>query len=226
MKEKRVLITGAAGGLGRSLALEYAGRGANLFLLDKDSNGLDSVSDQVRDLGYREPGICPLDLTIASEAEYEQIGLILESEFAGLDVLIHCAAEFKGLRPLDQQSAIQWQHCMQVNVNAAWHLTMTCLPHLRQSAQGRVVFILEDPAKTRTAYWGAYGVSKAALASLSRILSQELENTNVKVIEYSPPPLRTPLRAQAYLSENPRILMDPNEAAETLAGLIDSSTLE
>ena len=224
MKEKlKVLITGAANGLGRSLALQFAAAGADLLLIDKDSRALDAVSDEIGLDGTPLPGICPLDLAEAGSSEYEQIGRILNTEFKGLDVLVHCAAEFQGLQPLDQQSPDDWRRCMQANLNAVWQLTTTCMTQLKQSEQGRVVFVLEDPEKTSAAYWGAYGVSKAALKSLSLMLSEELQNSRVRVLNYIPPPLRTALRARAYHAENPEVVADPSGSAETLIRLIISS---
>lgn len=217
------MITGAANGLGRAVALQMAVAGADLLLIDKDSRGLDGISDEISLGGYPQPGICPLDLSKAGALEYEQLGQILKSEFNGLDVLIHCAAEFQGLQPLDQQTSEDWQRCMQTNLIAVWQLTVHCLDLLKQSEHGRVVFVLEDASKTSTAYWGAYGVSKGALSGLSRMLAEELQNTRVKVLTFTPPPLRTALRARAYLAENPQTVVDPAEPASALIRLIQRS---
>lgn len=223
MIKQKVLITGAANGLGRAVAIQFAAAGADLLLIDKDSVALDAVSDEIQLGGSPLPGICPLDLAEANTSEYEQVSRILDVEFKGLDVLIHCAAEFQGLQPLDQQSPEGWQRCMQANLNAAWQLTIACLPRLKQSVEGRVVFVMEDIEKTSAAYWGAYGVSKAALTSLSHMFSEELQNSRVRVLNYTPPPLRTSLRARAYLAENPQEVAEPCGPASALVRLIRSS---
>lgn len=216
MHQSRVLITGAAGGLGSALAVQLSRAGANLLLLDKNSRGLDALSDELLSMGLPEPGVCPLDLSSSGAAEFEELVAILESEYGGLDTVVHCAASFPGLQPVDQISGEQWFECMQVNVNSVWLLTVVCLPLLKQSGQGQVVLVHESEKTCKSAYRGAYGVSKAALGSLGQILAEEFEGMPLQVINFQPGPMRTGLRASAYLSEDPTRLDDPAIAASQI----------
>jgi len=223
MKQLKILITGACGGLGSALATQLAKRGANLLLLDKSSRELDALSDQICAQGQEPPGICPLDLAKSGPDEFHSLANILRLEYCGLDVIIHCAAAFEGLQPMDLVSSEQWQACMHVNVSAAWLITTTCLPLLKAGGKGRVVFVYENKAISGSAYWGAYGVSKAALRSLGQILDQELEGSGVKIIEACPEPMRTALRARAYLAEDPGTLLDPVLAAGSIIKQLEAS---
>jgi NAD(P)-dependent dehydrogenase (short-subunit alcohol dehydrogenase family) len=213
MNPVKAMITGAAGGLGSELAVQLARQKADLLLVDKASRALDHLSDQIMSEGLDEPGVCSLDFAIAGSEEYEKLVQLLIEEYGGLDVVIHCAAAFHGLQPMDQVSASHWLECMQVNVNAAWLLTNACLPLLKRSSQGRVVFIHDDQQVPESAYWGAYGVSKAALSSLGKILKEELDNSEVQVVNIYPGPMQTSLRARAYLAENPQSLQTAADAA-------------
>ena len=218
MKQLKILITGAAGGLGSAIADQLARKGVNLLLMDKNSRALDVISDRIRAAGLENPGLCTLDLANSGRDEFQSLVDILRGEYAGLDVIIHCAATFEGLQSMDQIDAVQWLECMQVNVNAAWLLTKSCLALLKSSGRGRVVFIQEDERVFTSAYYGVYGVSKAALRSLGSILEEELEGTGVQVLNVYPGPMRTELRARAYLAENPNSLQEPTQAAK---GIID-----
>jgi len=191
-----------------------ASLGANLLLVDKDSVNLDRLSDRICAKGYEEPGVCPLNLALTGPAEFDRLAGILRTKFDGLDVIVHCAAAFQGLQPLDQVAGDQWLECMQVNVNAAWLATMACFPLLKSSGKGRVVFI-HDKASA-SAYWGAYGVSKAALAGLGIILGEECEGTSIKVLNIDPGPIRTALRARAYLAEDPLTVKETAIAAANI----------
>lgn len=220
MRNQVVMITGAAGGLGSALAEDFARRGADLLLVDTDLAGLASLSDHLVAEGLPEPGICELDLATAGACEFRELAGILESEYGSLDVFVHCAAEFEGLRPLEHTEQAHWENAFKVNVMAAWNVTSACAGLLRQAGQGAVVLVGDDPEVSASAYWGAYGVSKAALASLGQIMKEELEGTGIAVTQVTPKPMRTALRAKAYLAEDPDTLADPREEAAKIARLV------
>lgn len=226
MRDRVVLITGAAGGLGSALAEEFARRGADLLLVDTNLAGLESLSDHLVEEGLPVPGICDLDLATAGAHEFQELLGILESEYGSLDVFVHCAAEFEGLRPLQHTDQAHWENAFKVNVMAAWNVTSVCAGLLQRAGQGAVVLVLDDPGISTSAYWGAYGVSKAALASLGQIMKEELEGSGIAVIQVTPKPMRTALRAKAYLAEDPDILADPREEAAKIAKLVSESFSE
>jgi NAD(P)-dependent dehydrogenase (short-subunit alcohol dehydrogenase family) len=215
-----ILLTGAAGGLGSALSLQLAGAGAQLMLLDNNSRGLDQVSDQIVAKGLEQPAVCPLDLANAGPEAYLELADILRREFGGLDHLVHCAAQFNGLAPMDQIAPGQWVESIQVNLTAAWAMSIACLPLLRASALASITFLQDEESRSRSAYWGAYGVSKAGVASLAAILREELEPTRIRVLSFEPGPMRTALRAKAFLAEDPASQPDPRVRAEEIAALI------
>lgn len=210
-----IMITGATGGLGKALALECAGRGARVILLDRNKRLLERLCDQVEALNAPAPGYCDVDLAkVGPEALAELISGLGEA-YGSLHGLVHAAVRFDGLRPLDQITPQDWLLDLQVNVNVAWLLTLGCLPGLR-AADGTVVFLLDGHASGK-AYWGAYGASKGALASLAASFTQELEGTGCQVMAFDPGPMRTNLRAAAYLAEDPSSVPGPEGPAAIIA---------
>jgi len=147
---RTVLITGAAGGLGAALSLQCAQAGFNTVMLDKDRKALDAAWDLIVEKGLPEPALHPLDLAVAGTEQFDDLVNALETEFGGLDGLIHCAARFDGLRPLDQIAPAEWLQQLQVNLNAAWLLSVSCLPLLRRPQSSFLYFLLEDMARC----WG------------------------------------------------------------------------
>lgn len=214
--EKNILITGAAGGLGSALALALARRGARLILLDRNMRGLEEVCDKVEQAGAPAPGFCQLDLVKVDPGNMAELVADLVSNYGGIDGLAHCAVRFQGLQPLDQVGGDTWLSVMQINLNAAWLVTVSCLPSLRARG-GTIVFTLDEPAADGTAYWGPYGVSQSALRTMAQTLSEELENTSCRVFGVYPGPMRTALRATAYHAEDPRAVPVPERAAESIA---------
>jgi len=221
-KKKTVLITGAAGALGSALSRECATRRFNIVMLDKNVKGLESVWDSIVGAGLEEPFLHPLDLSTSGVEQFDQLAAGIDSKFDGLDGLIHCAASFKGLRPSDQTPPVQWLEQIQVNLNAAWLLSITLLPMLRASSQSFLYFLLDDLGKMKNSYWGAYGVSKQALATLVHQLAAECITNPVQIKGISPGPFASPLRAEAYHAENPRSLTDPAIVAQKICNLISN----
>lgn len=210
------VITGAAGGLGKALAMNLAARGADLMLVDKDNAGLEALSDVILARGHREPGICAFDLAQATPQMYGELAEVIRNNYGGLNHLIHAAVEFNGLMPLDQINPVDWGTGIQVNVVAVWALSMACLPMLREAKFASITMFTDLETRSNSAYWGVYGVSKAALSSLADILTSELETGPVRVLKINPGAMRTALRASAYLGEYPADVPDPAEAAEDI----------
>lgn len=223
---RTVLITGAAGSLGAALSRECASMGFNTVMLDKNGKGLDSVWDSIVGAGFQEPFLHPLDLASAGPEQFDLIANSIESEFGGLDGVIHCAASFNGLRPLDQIAPMDWLEQIQVNLNAPWLLSVACLPLLRRSENSFLYFILEDLEKMKSGYWGAYGASKHALSVLMHQLSVETSPTSLHVLGINPGPMASPLRAEAFHAEDPGTLPDPLIAAQKICHLFSDRSEE
>jgi NAD(P)-dependent dehydrogenase (short-subunit alcohol dehydrogenase family) len=105
---KTLLVTGAAGSLGSALTLEAAARGTTVFLLDRDRRGLERLYDRVVEAGFAEPILQITDLATAGPDDVDQIVTAIEAEFGGLDALVHCAARFEALTPLEHVPPEEW----------------------------------------------------------------------------------------------------------------------
>ena len=195
-----VLVTGAHGGLGAEAAKACARAGATVVLIGRKVPKLNRVYDAVKALGP-EPALYPLDLAGADPSDYADLATKVVAELGGLHGLLHCAAEFSGLAPLETVEPEAFVRCLHVNLTAPWLLTRACLPHLRRSGDSAVVFTTDDPARVGKAYWGAYGLAKQGLAALVRQLHAETDTTPVRVAGFEPGPMRTDLRARAYADE-------------------------
>jgi len=195
-----VVVTGAHGGLGEAAAKACAQAGATVVLVGRKVPKLNRVYDAVKALGP-EPALYPMDLAGADPADYEAMADKIGAEFGGLHGLLHCAVDFAGLCPLETTPATDFVRQLHVNLTAPWLLTQACLPWLRKSADSAVVFVGDDLARVNKAYWGAYGVAKAGLAGLMRIVHDETENGPVRTSLLEPGPMRTSIRSRAYVEE-------------------------
>ncbi len=210
LNDRVILITGAGDGIGRVAAITCAEYGASVILLGRTQRKLERVYDEIAQAGYPQPVIHPLDLGKAGVMDYAQLAAALDQQFGRLDGLLHNAAMLGTLTPLGLYDVELWHKVMQVNLHAPFLLTRACLNLLRQAVDASVVFTADAVGRQGRAYWGAYGVSKAALEGMMRILADETENEGrVRVNSLDPGIVRTSLRARAYPGENPEQLPTP-----------------
>lgn len=220
-----VLVAGAHGALGHASALACAQAGATVVLLGRKVPKLNRVYDAVVRAGG-EALLYPLDLEGATPDDYAEMAERIGSGPGRLDGLLHCAAEFPGLTPLDNTDPAAFARALHVNVTARWWLTQACLPLLRQAEDSAVVFAIDEAAGCGLPYWGGYGIAQSALGTLMRTLHAELLNSNVRVCGLSPGPMRTPLRAKVFVEEDATIARDAAAIAPACVHLLSAAGAE
>ena len=203
-----VLVSGAHGGLGAPAAIACARAGAQVVLLGRKVPRLNRVYDAIAADGG-EALLYPLDLEGAAPDDYAELASRLESELGHLDGVLHCAAEFRGLTPLLHTDPAAFARAVHVGLTAPWWLSQACLPLLAKAQDAALVFVVDDLARVGQAYWGGYGVAQHGLAALVGMLHAELANGPVRVAALQPGPMRTALRAKAYVEEDDRVARDP-----------------
>lgn len=208
-----VLIVGANGGLGDAAARACARAGARLVLLGRRVPKLNRLHAAIATDGG-ECTLYPLDLEGASPDDYADMAARIGEAHGRLDGLLHCAAEFRGLTPLALTDPADFARAVHVNLTARWWLTQACLPWLGKSGDASVVFALDAQSPGTRAYWGGYGLAQAAQVALVDMLQAEIgPNSPVRVSGFSPGPMRTPLRANAFVAEHDHAASDPALAA-------------
>lgn len=193
---RTILITGAGDGLGAALARAAAAAGAEVVLLGRTVRKLESVYDAIVADGGPQPAIYPLDLEGATPDNYAELADRVGEQCGRLDAVVHNAAILGPQTPLEHHEPLEWARVLQVNLTAPMLLTQAVIPLLRASREPVVLFLGE---RRQTAYWGAYGVSKAGVATLAAILRDELDGERGIRVEYCDPgPLRTAMRRKAF----------------------------
>jgi NAD(P)-dependent dehydrogenase (short-subunit alcohol dehydrogenase family) len=221
LRDRVILITGAANGIGRAVADACAARGASVILLDRDVRALEQAYDEISASGHPEPALYPMDLKGATPDDYTALAETLATEFRRLDGLVHNAAYLGALVPFANFEHELWFETLQVNLNAPYLLTMACLDLLQQSRDASVVFTSDAAGRHGKAYWGAYAVSKAAIEGFMQILADEFEaNTPIRVNSLDPGPVRTALRRMAYPYEDRDSLPEPADVVKPFLFLL------
>lgn len=215
--DKRVaLITGASRGIGAAVAVELARQGVHVVLIARTQGGLEETDDAVRAAGGSAT-LLPLD--IADGEKMDTLGPSLHARFGRLDILVSNAASLGKLTPVGHILPADWDEVVGVNVAAAWRLIRSCGPLLLAGEAGRAVFVSSRITRRPTAYWGAYGATKAALEHLVLTWAEETWQTRLRVNLFSPGVVATRLRAAAMPGEDPATLIKPEAVAPALARL-------
>jgi NAD(P)-dependent dehydrogenase (short-subunit alcohol dehydrogenase family) len=195
--KRTALITGAARGLGATLARLLARRGYDLVLAARTEQDLATVADSLRServtILARHGDIAdPFTRhTLVDAARY----------IGGLNLLVNNASELGGLAPLADVDPSQFERVLRVNVVAPVALTSLALPLLARN-HGLVINMSSDAAGGAYTGWGAYGASKAALDLASRTMATELAPHRVGVISVDPGDMRTRMHQEAFPGED------------------------
>jgi NAD(P)-dependent dehydrogenase (short-subunit alcohol dehydrogenase family) len=184
LQDRRVLVTGAARGLGFAFAQALCANGARVVLADLRADLLDASVSQLVAQGYAAHGVVvdvadPASVTACAKQAAERLG--------GLDGLVNNAAiTDSGGKTADELDIATWDRVMDVNVRGTWLMTRACRPALRDSGRGAIVNLASD-----TALWGAprllaYVASKGAVIAMTRSLARELGPDAITVNAIAP----------------------------------------
>ncbi len=202
LKDKRILITGAADGIGRAVSKSFAIHGARLILLDKKTRKLETLYDDIVATGAPKPALVVQDLMDLDHESALQIGAGIEHDFQGLDGLLHNAGQLKGLTPMHSVDNKTWQQTLQVNLNAPWVLTQVMFPLMKRSAAASILFTSAHTGRRGQAYWGAYAVAYGGLEILAQAWADEVEqNTAIRINTIDPGPVQTSMRRLSHPGE-------------------------
>ncbi|MGQ7952208.1 SDR family oxidoreductase, partial [Providencia huashanensis] len=181
---KRIVITGAARGLGFSFAQAAAQQGAHVVLCDILEQRLQESVETLRNQGFDAQGV---QLDLASPDSIAHAFEIIGQQGV-IDGLINNAALATGVggKLLDEYDIALWDNVMTVNVRGTWLVTKAALPFLKLSGHGKIVNIASD-----TALWGApklmaYVASKGAIISMTRSMARELGTHRICVNAIAP----------------------------------------
>lgn len=193
---KVVIVTGAASGLGRATALDFAKAGATLALADIDADGLNAAAAQIVASGGKAIAV-PTDISDVSACH----GLIDKSHaaFGRIDVLCNIAGICRFDHAADISADI-WDRVFAINVRGPFFLIQAALPHLKESS-GAIVNVASASAFLGHAYLSHYAASKAALVSLTKSLAMEFINTPVRINAVAPGGINSAMTATMQIPE-------------------------
>lgn len=210
LEGKIALVTGASRGIGAAVARAYAREGAHIVAVARTQGALEELDDAIQEEGGSAT-LVPLDITDGDGID--RMGAAIYERWKRLDILVGNAARLGVMSPLGHIKPKVWQDVVDINLTANWRLIRAFDPLLRASEAGRAIFVSSGVARAPRAYWGAYGITKAALEHLAQTWAAECAKSNVRVNLVNPGATRTRMRAEAMPGEDPSQLTTPEEVA-------------
>jgi short-subunit dehydrogenase len=207
LKGSRILLTGAAGGIGRATALELARAGARVALIDRDLPALNALAAEMRVAGGQ--GVpCAGDL--ASAAERARLVGQARDALGGIDALINLAGVLD-FTPFEVQAPAALERLIAINLVVPMQLTQACLRMMLDQGHGRIVNVGSTFGSIGFPFFAAYSASKFGLRGFSQALRRELAGTGVGVTYVAPRATRTPLNTSSVVRMNEalKVAMDP-----------------
>jgi glucose 1-dehydrogenase len=194
----RVLVTGAASGIGRATCLRLArdararSTGARIAAVDV-TPALDALADE---LGKLDADVLPIVADMASADAPARAVQDAIARFSGLDALVSNAGVNRP-GPLADYSVDDWDRLFAVNTRATWLLAKAAYAALKAS-RGAIVAVASMSGSNAHANLGAYAPSKAAVISLVKVLAQEFGRHGIRVNSVSPGMVRTGMTEKVY----------------------------
>lgn len=189
LKQKRVLITGAARGLGRALAVRLAEERTRLILVDCDASGLRTTADMVSESAAE---VATFDCDLTDSKQVSQTVIKIREQFQGIDVLINNAG-VAWYGTVAKMTAEEWDRVMAVNLLAPVQLIREFLPDLRTQPEAHILNVSSIYGLIATNRAAAYHCTKFALVGLSEALRAECCHRRLSVTVLCPGFMQTDL---------------------------------
>jgi 3-oxoacyl-[acyl-carrier protein] reductase len=198
VRGKTILVTGAGRGIGRSLSLYFAGKGAQLALLDTNAEDLEQTRAQCAELGVAARSY------LASVANEDSVIAALDhitSDFGGLDGLINNAGivrdamlvKVKDGQIVSKMTLAQWQAVIDVNLTGVFLCAREAAQRMIARAAGGVIVNISSVCRAGNAGQTNYSAAKAGVMAMTVVWAKELARHGIRVGAVAPGFVRTPM---------------------------------
>ena len=191
LKHKSAIVTGAASGIGKEIALVFAREGAQVAIADLDQRAADAAAAEIRAAtGSGTLGVA-MDVT-HEEAVNEGVAAVVAA-FGSVDILVSNAG-IQIVHPLEEFSYSDWKKMLAIHIDGAFLTTRACLPHMYRSGRGgSVIYMGSVHSKEASMLKAPYVTAKHGLIGLAKVVAKEGARHGVRANVICPGFVRTPL---------------------------------
>jgi 3-oxoacyl-[acyl-carrier protein] reductase len=220
IRNKSILITGAASGIGKACAELFAREGARLVLADRNDAALQTLSASLRS---QAPSVHSMAFDVGDSSQCKALVDLAVAQHGRIDVLIHAAGICLAC-PLLEMSDDQWRETLRINLDGSFFITREVAKAMVQQKSGTMVLLTSDRGLYGSQTYAHYAASKGGMIALTKSLALSLGKYGVTVNGLNPGMTDTPLARDAnpHLWDE-KIALDvlgtanlPEQAAQTL----------
>ncbi len=188
LEQRRALVVGGGQGIGRATALQLARAGADVALVDLETDRCEAVAAEVRDLGVRAEALTG---DVTREADARRVVAAAARSWGGLDLLVNIVggASWGSVAELDEET---WERDFAVNLKHHWYVSRAAAAAMRRGDGGAITVVASASGLFSSAGHAAYGAAKAGLLSLVRSMAEEWWPQSIRVNAVVPGVVRTP----------------------------------
>lgn len=179
MHQKTVLVTGASRGIGRAIALHFAGEGCHVFLNSHHSiEELKNVQTEIQETCHISSTLVPGD--VGNPDDVRQIFRTIDSSVGGLDILVNNAG-IAHIGLFTDMTDKEWNHLIQTNLSSVFYCCRQALPYMISKKEGCIINISSMWGTVGASCEVAYSAAKSGIHGLTRALAKELAPSNIRV---------------------------------------------
>jgi 3-hydroxybutyrate dehydrogenase len=190
LKEKSAIVTGAASGIGKEIALVFAREGANVAIADLNKDAAEATANEVRACGGQAMGVA---MNVTDEQAVNDGVATVVRAFGRVDILVSNAG-IQIVHPLEDFTYADWKKMLAIHVDGAFLTTRACLPYMYKSGRGgSVIYMGSVHSKEASVLKAPYVTAKHGLIGLAKVVAKEGAAHGVRANVICPGFVRTPL---------------------------------
>lgn len=185
---KVAIVTGASKGIGEAIAYAYATAGASVVVSSRKQEALDQVAAGIREAGGQALAVAAH--TGSAEAVENLVQRAVEA-FGGVDIAVNNAATNPHFGPLLSAEESMWDKTVDVNLKGYARLAKAVVPLMKERGGGKIINVASVAGIKPAPLMGLYGITKAGVIMMTRVLANELAADNIQVNAIAPGFIRT-----------------------------------
>lgn len=220
LEGKVAIVTGGGTGIGRAIALEFAGAGADVVVASRRLVPLEKVATEINALGRRSLAV---QTDVSSKADVENLVVKTFSEFDGIDILVNNAAIYSRT-PILETIEDEWDGIIDINLKGCYLCCQAAGKKMIERRKGSIINISSTGGVSTCGgkSMSVYGIAKAGMIRMTKGLAWELGKYNIRINAIAPGPVKTEM--VRHLLENPELLKQ-EEAVRPLGRLVEPSEI-
>lgn len=175
---KTAIITGAAVGIGKATAVEFAKRGANVCIIDIDADGLNKVAEEIK---YHGGNVDSYMCDVSDEQRVCEVTKEIIKKYGKIDILVNNAALWRMWDLFVNTTSDDWKKRLNVNVLGTMYFTHKVLPDMIKNKYGRIINVGSVAGVYGNAYMADYSMTKGAISSFTKAIAKEVAAQGITV---------------------------------------------